>query len=116
METKKLKKLSINKMHEFPVVSEQEQMALKGGDYTWGQMEQMMEIGDWTGGYVEGIGYVSGEVNVQGGYTVTETCSICDMDTYGQMSGEPGASASQALYHYLGWHDHMIIRDTTYNE
>jgi len=31
METKKLKKLSINKMYEFPVISEQEQMALKGG-------------------------------------------------------------------------------------
>ena len=31
METKKLKKLSINKMQGFPVIEEQEQMALKGG-------------------------------------------------------------------------------------
>jgi hypothetical protein len=33
MKTKKLKKLSINKMDSFPVIGEQvEQMALKGGD------------------------------------------------------------------------------------
>ena len=31
METKKLKKLRINKMQGFPVIGDQEQMALKGG-------------------------------------------------------------------------------------
>ena len=116
MEKKKLKKLRINKMQDFPVINEREQLALKGGDYTLGQMEQMMEIGDWTGGFVEGVGYVSGVMDSNGGYEVTETCAICDMETYGQMSDPGGAtSAWLGLFHYLGAHDNIIIRDTTYN-
>ena len=35
MENKKLKKLTINKMDEFPVIGEQEQMEMLGGKPTW---------------------------------------------------------------------------------
>ncbi len=35
MEKKKLKKLKINKMSEFPVIGDQEQKELKGGNVWW---------------------------------------------------------------------------------
>ena len=44
-------------MNEFPVIGEQEQMIMKGG-YTFSEMEQMIDAGTWTGGQVDGIGYV----------------------------------------------------------
>ena len=53
-------------MHEFPVVSEQEQMALKGG-YTFDEMETMIDNGTWEGGEVDGLGYVAEVTNVYGG-------------------------------------------------
>ena len=66
METKKLKKLSINKMHEFPVIEEQEQMALKGGDAPGAQA--YYEI------YGETLPpYTSYDVN-------TDTCSFYEED------------------------------------
>ncbi len=49
MEKKKLKKLKINKMSEFPVISEKEQTQLKGGGY-------------WD----PELGYVTDEVTVYG--------------------------------------------------
>jgi hypothetical protein len=45
MEKKKLKKLSINKMDGFPVIGEQEQMVMKGGDSTFAEMEAMINSG-----------------------------------------------------------------------
>jgi hypothetical protein len=77
METKKLKKLSINKMHKFPVVSEQEQMTLKGGtippwvftllaelavDYILSSGDN--ESNEGNGNY-GGSGSGSGNVNIQ---------------------------------------------------
>jgi len=68
MEKKKLKKLSINKMVDFPVIEEQEQMAMKGGDgYTLDDVSGMIGAGTWGGGYVEGVGYVAGASTVYGG-------------------------------------------------
>ena len=49
MEKKKFKKLTINKMHEFPVIGDQEQMGTKGG-------------GSWDPEF----GYVADEVTVYG--------------------------------------------------
>ena len=67
METKKLKKLSINKMVDFPVIEEQEQMALKGGDgYTLDEVSDMIDAGTWKGGYVDGVGYVGIAAPVEG--------------------------------------------------
>ncbi len=118
MEKKKLKKLKINKMSEFPVIGDQEQMMMKGG-YTIAEAEQMMDSGNWSGGHVDGLGYVGPMVTILiDGYT-TQTCAFCDMQTYGQEAG--GDAAAQAalkfsfsLQHYLGLHDNRIIVDTVY--
>ena len=63
METKKL---NINKLSDFPVISEQEQMAMKGG-WTLEAASAMIDNGTWQGGYVDGLGYVSAATNVYGG-------------------------------------------------
>ena len=67
MEKKKLKKLQINKMSGFPIISEQEQMMMKGG-YTFDEMEQMINNGTWEGGQVDGLGYVSAAIEVSASY------------------------------------------------
>ena len=59
------KKLSINKLSSFPVLSEQEQIEMKGG-YTEEQMISMVNNGTWSGGYVDGWGYVSSVATVTG--------------------------------------------------
>ena len=94
MEKKKLKKLSINKMHEFPVVSEQEQMAMKGGIH--GSDEYYMKYGEQL---PDGIGYdissdvcyiipdssssggVSGEESEDWGWVETLTLLINEMSS-----------------------------------
>ncbi len=83
MEKKKLKKLKINKMSEFPVIGDQEQMMMKGG-YTIAEAEQMMNNGTWSGGYVDGLGYVGTEVTVYGTYGGCSACHKADeWDTLG---------------------------------
>ena len=76
MKTKKLKKLSINKMDSFPVIGEQEQMALKGGDHPLGDTlrwalydiglseQQIMdffdEFGDGVNNFITNTGKIIG--------------------------------------------------------
>ena len=62
METKRL---NINKLSDFPVISEQEQMEMKGGT-TQAELDAMISNGTWQGGYVDGLGYVSKAVVVEG--------------------------------------------------
>ena len=70
MEKKKLKKLKINKMQGFPVIGEQEQMALKGGTippWVFSMLAELAISYDFTGGSDESDGNYggSGNVNIQ---------------------------------------------------
>lgn len=109
-------------MQEFAEISNSQQMQMKGGT---GNLEYTMRYGDFLPDdcsydpiadvvYWDCVSYGSGYTG-SGSYTVTEICSMCDMETYGQRSGEPVASGMDALFHYFGLHETLIIRDTVYN-
>ncbi len=117
MEKKKLKKLKINKMSEFPVIGDQEQMMMKGG-YTITEAEQMMNNGTWTGGYVDGLGYVGTEVTVYGDAPVgpQSECPQCQQwleqhdrnAAYGGFELTPiGKWLLNTLPHSHGWGNHQ---------
>ncbi len=40
--------------------------------YTQEEYEEMLEAGTWTGGFVEGIGYIMGELDVEGSLLVSD--------------------------------------------
>lgn len=61
---RKLEKLTLEGLkNETPTIGNVEVISLKGG-YSINQMEGMMGSGTWYGGFVDGIGYVSGTVDV----------------------------------------------------
>ncbi len=101
MEKKKLKKLKINKMSEFPVISEKEQTQLKGGGY-------------WD----PELGYVTDEVTVYGdgdaywkkeGRWDVDGCPAC---MYGESAnpapGDPrtGTHFGALFNHWINHRDH----------
>lgn len=90
----RFKKLSLDEAREtFTLLSEAEQRAIKGGCskceearsygynvYTQGEFEQMLDNGTWDGGYVCGLGFFLGEVDVYGypvhyDYNVQDYCN-----------------------------------------
>ncbi len=103
MEKKKLKKLKINKMSEFPVIGDQEQMMMKGG-YTFAQMEQMIDAGTWSGGQVDGIGYVGGVANVYGGNILPyANLQFSGTDNELSYAVETLANAGAIIYNGVAW-------------
>lgn len=122
---KKLKKLSINRMNVFDVINEREQMELKGGTtYSIYEMEEAIEGGYWTGGMVEGLGYVAATVDVQPGFwdklryraSIAHSCphcleantELCDAghSITDYKGGGTGAGIEVLFEHWIyGWHD-----------
>ena len=59
---KKLQKLSLtSNENEFKIIGAREADSLRGG-YTQAQMDSMMANGTWTGGQVDGMGYVAAPI------------------------------------------------------
>lgn len=85
---KKLEKKTLDELASImPVISETETAQIIGGSgsasgtmYTWAQAESMMDNGTWTGGYVEGMGYVLPEVVVSG--STSTTYSVLQTDDF----------------------------------
>ena len=72
---KKLEKLTLKEMYrEFATIGLEEAQHLNGG-YSVSEMESMMAAGTWTGGNVDGMGYV-------GGVCTVSNCSM----SYGTVS------------------------------
>jgi len=46
---------------DFSILTENQQRGIVGG-YTWAEAESMMDHGTWTGGFVDGMGYVGAQV------------------------------------------------------
>lgn len=104
-------------MSGFPVISEQEQMMMKGG-YTIAEMEEMMNHGTWTGGQVDGVGYVSAEITVYGDDGIVGPQSECPQcqqwleqhdrnAAYGGFELTPlGIYLLNTLPHQKGWGNH----------
>lgn len=65
MKTNKVEKFNINNLSGFSVISEQEQIEMKGG-WTLSQAETMMDQHSWNGGMIDGIGYVGACTNIYG--------------------------------------------------
>ncbi len=63
-------------MQEIARICEHEQMMLKGG-YTVSEAEDMMNNGRWTGGQVDGLGYVGSGVTVYGCYNINDHLNKC---------------------------------------
>jgi len=119
----KLKKLSISKMNEFPVIDGREQMELKGGND--GAAEYQARYGTSLDDgciYNPITNSVSSGCSSPGSgstYYIVETCGVCDMETYGQHGGgnfgpQSLLEAWWAVEHYFGRHDNCISRDTIY--
>ena len=68
---KKLEKLSLKQMEqEMPVIGGDKRRKIIGGSdvvwYTQEELDKWVTFGNWTGGYVEGIGYVGPCTTVEG--------------------------------------------------
>lgn len=69
---KKLGKLTLKELENgVAVIGNNDAKNILGGT-SWETMEQMMEAHCWTGGYVDGVGYVSKPYSVSGSYYPTQ--------------------------------------------
>lgn len=93
---KKLKKLNLNELKEQVTTIEAHEADCLSGGYTIEQMEWLMDRGMWSGGYVDGMGYVSGVVTAYGD-------DYNSSDPYNQGSiGNPGPADGESFWEIMG--------------
>lgn len=72
-----MKKLSIDILSNgYPVINQEEMLQVKGG-VSEEEFLRMLDDGTWTGGHVDGWGYVADDVVVYGAYANAKDCHLC---------------------------------------